>query len=65
MHITAAASRSRLRRVSVFLHLLRGARPGESYIRAMHTSLNHYAEHEFNASTFTARSIAGTGADIH
>ena len=49
----------------MFLHLLRGARPGESYIRAMHTSLNHYAEHEFNASTFTARSIAGTGADIH
>jgi 2-methylcitrate synthase len=48
-----------------FLHLLHGVPPPESHIRAMHTSLNLYAEHEFNASTFTARSIAGTGADIH
>jgi len=48
-----------------FLHLLHGVRPRESHIRAMHTSLNLYAEHEFNASTFTARCIAGTGSDIH
>src|SRR6202012_305183 len=48
-----------------FLHLLHGPRPRESHVRAMHTSLNLYAEHEFNASTFTARCIAGTGADIH
>jgi 2-methylcitrate synthase len=48
-----------------FLHLLHGKPPGESWVRAMHTSLNLYAEHEFNASTFTARVIAGTGADLH
>lgn len=48
-----------------FLHLLHGKPPRESFVRAMHTSLNLYAEHEFNASTFTARSIAGTGADIY
>jgi 2-methylcitrate synthase len=48
-----------------FLHLLHGRRPSDSHVRAMHTSLNLYAEHEFNASTFTARSIAGTGADIY
>src|ERR1700761_396656 len=48
-----------------FLHLLHGHKPPESHVRAMHTSLNLYAEHEFNASTFTARSIAGTGADIY
>ena len=48
-----------------FLHLLHGHPPSESWTRAMHTSLNLYAEHEFNASTFTARSIAGTGADIY
>ncbi|WP_298271865.1 2-methylcitrate synthase [uncultured Bradyrhizobium sp.] len=48
-----------------FLHLLYGRKPSDSHVRAMHTSLNLYAEHEFNASTFTARSIAGTGADIY
>lgn len=48
-----------------FLHLLHGERPRESHVRAMHTSLILYAEHEFNASTFTARSIASTGSDIH
>ena len=48
-----------------FLHLLHGKSPRESWVRAMHTSLNLYAEHEFNASTFTCRVIAGTGADIH
>ena len=48
-----------------FLHLLHGREPTESYTRAMHTSLNLYAEHEFNASTFTARAIAGTGADMY
>jgi len=48
-----------------FLHLLHGRRPPASWVRAMHTSLNLYAEHEFNASTFTARVIAGTGADMY
>jgi 2-methylcitrate synthase len=48
-----------------FLHLLHGRKPPESHVRAMHTSLNLYAEHEFNASTFTARAIAGTGADMY
>jgi 2-methylcitrate synthase len=48
-----------------FLHLLHGSPPPASWVRAMHTSLNLYAEHEFNASTFTARVIAGTGADLY
>jgi 2-methylcitrate synthase len=48
-----------------FLHLLHGTKPSASWVRAMHTSLNLYAEHEFNASTFTARVIAGTGSDIY
>jgi len=48
-----------------FLHLLHGEIPNPTHVRAMHTSLILYAEHEFNASTFTARSIAGTGADIY
>ncbi|WP_159350623.1 bifunctional 2-methylcitrate synthase/citrate synthase [Roseomonas harenae] len=48
-----------------FLELLHGRSPRESWVRAMHTSLNLYAEHEFNASTFTARVIAGTGSDLH
>ncbi|MBN9061996.1 MAG: 2-methylcitrate synthase [Rhizobiales bacterium 65-9] len=48
-----------------FLHLLHGKKPSDTHVRAMHASLILYAEHEFNASTFTARSIAGTGADIY
>jgi 2-methylcitrate synthase len=48
-----------------FLHLLHGEVPSESWVRAMHTSLNLYAEHEFNASTFAARVIAGTGSDMY
>ncbi len=48
-----------------FLHLLHGKASPPSWIWAMHTSLILYAEHEFNASTFTARVIAGTGADIY
>ncbi|AJK50911.1 bifunctional 2-methylcitrate synthase/citrate synthase [Burkholderia plantarii] len=48
-----------------FLHLLHGKAPSKSWVDAMHTSLILYAEHEFNASTFTGRVIAGTGADIH
>ena len=48
-----------------FLHLLHGKAPRASWVRAMHTSLNLYAEHEFNASTFAARVIAGTGSDMH
>ncbi|WP_338845723.1 2-methylcitrate synthase [Massilia sp. W12] len=48
-----------------FLHLLHGEKPRESWVRAMHTSLILYAEHEFNASTFTSRVIAGTGSDMY
>ncbi len=48
-----------------FLHLLHGKPPSPAHVRAMHTSLILYAEHEFNASTFTARVIAGTGSDMH
>src|SRR6202051_3665462 len=48
-----------------FLHLLHGKPPSADWVRAMHTSLILYAEHEFNASTFTARVIAGTGSDIY
>jgi 2-methylcitrate synthase len=48
-----------------FLHLLHGSAPSESWTRAMHTSLILYAEHEFNASTFAARVIAGTGSDMY
>jgi 2-methylcitrate synthase len=48
-----------------FLHLLHGEKAPPSWVRAMHTSLILYAEHEFNASTFTARVVAGTGADMH
>ena len=50
---------------SHFLHLLHGKPPSASWIRAMHTSLNLYAEHEFNASTFACRVITGTGSDIY
>ncbi|MBI1395917.1 MAG: 2-methylcitrate synthase [Betaproteobacteria bacterium] len=48
-----------------FLHLLHGRTPSATWERAMQTSLNLYAEHEFNASTFTARVIAGTGSDMY
>jgi 2-methylcitrate synthase len=48
-----------------FLHLLHGQAPSDLWVRAMHTSLNLYAEHEYNASTFAARVVAGTGSDMH
>jgi len=48
-----------------FLQLLHGKRPSMQWVHAMHTSLILYAEHEFNASTFAARVIAGTGSDIY
>ena len=48
-----------------FLHLLHGETPPDSWVKAMHISLNLYAEHEFNASTFASRVIAGTGSDFH
>jgi len=48
-----------------FLHLLHGEKPKDSWVKAMHISLILYAEHEFNASTFTSRVIAGTGADLY
>jgi len=48
-----------------FLHLLHGVKPQDSWVKAMHTSLVLYAEHEFNASTFTSRVVAGTGSDMY
>ncbi|WJI16748.1 2-methylcitrate synthase [Pseudoxanthomonas winnipegensis] len=48
-----------------FLHLLHGVEPRKEWVEAMHTSLVLYAEHEFNASTFTCRVIAGTGSDMY
>jgi 2-methylcitrate synthase len=48
-----------------FLHLLHGQAPSDEWIQAMHTSLILYAEHEFNASTFAGRVIAGTGSDMY
>ncbi len=47
-----------------FLHLLHGVKPPESWVKAMHVSLILYAEHEFNASTFACRVVAGTGSDM-
>jgi 2-methylcitrate synthase len=47
-----------------YLHLLHGKKPSAEWVRAMHTSLILYAEHEFNASTFTCRVVAGTGTDM-
>jgi 2-methylcitrate synthase len=47
-----------------FLHVLHRRPPSAAWVRAMHTSLILYAEHEFNASTFTARVVAGTGSDM-
>jgi len=48
-----------------FLHLLHGVKPDPLWVKAMHASLILYAEHEFNASTFTGRVIAGTGSDLY
>jgi 2-methylcitrate synthase len=48
-----------------FLHLLHGKKPSELWIKSMHISLILYAEHEFNASTFTGRVIASTGSDMY
>lgn len=48
-----------------FLHLLHGVKPPDDWVKAMHTSLILYAEHEFNASTFACRVIAGTGSDMY
>jgi 2-methylcitrate synthase len=48
-----------------FLHLLHGMKPSAEWVRAMHTSLILYAEHEFNASTFACRVVAGTGSDMY
>ena len=48
-----------------FLHLLHGHEPSDLWVKAMHISLILYAEHEFNASTFTGRVIAGTGSDMY
>ena len=48
-----------------FLHLLHGKEPSELWVKSMHTSLILYAEHEFNASTFACRVVAGTGSDMY
>ncbi len=47
------------------LHMLHGEAPSEEWVRAMHTSLILYAEHEFNASTFATRVVVGTGSDMY
>lgn len=48
-----------------FLHILHNKQPTDSWINAMHVALILYAEHEFNASTFTTRVITGTGSDYY
>ena len=48
-----------------FLHLLHQKKPNQDWVHAMNVSMNLYAEHEFNASTFTSRVITGTGSDIY
>src|SRR5260221_1964829 len=48
-----------------YLRLLHGKAPSAEWVRAMHTSLILYAEHEFNASTFTCRVVTGTGSDLY
>jgi 2-methylcitrate synthase len=48
-----------------YLRLLHGKAPSQEWVRAMHTSLTLYAEHEFNASTFTCRVVTGTGSDLY
>ncbi len=48
-----------------YLSLLHNKKPSKEWVRAMHTSLILYAEHEFNASTFTSRVITGTGSDMY
>lgn len=48
-----------------FLHLLHGTNPRQAHVRAMQATLVLYGEHEFNASTFTARSISATGSDFY
>jgi len=48
-----------------FLRMLHGMKPSAEWVRAMHTSLILYAEHEFNASTFACRVVAGTGSDLY
>ena len=48
-----------------FLHMLHGSAPSDLWVNSMHASLILYAEHEFNASTFTSRVIAGTGSDMY
>lgn len=48
-----------------FLHLLHQKTPSKEWVHAMNVSMNLYAEHEFNASTFTSRVITGTGSDMY
>ena len=65
---TASASTSRpttIRSAAISCTCCTASRRPPAWVRAMHTSLNLYAEHEFNASTFTARVIAGTGSDMY
>ena len=58
---TLAATRSR----RIFFTCCTASEPRAEWIAAMQISLILYAEHEFNASTFTARVIAGTGSDLY
>jgi citrate synthase len=62
---TPIAAREDLAHAANFLYMLRGAEPSSDEVRALDVSLILYAEHEFNASTFTARVVTSTEADLH
>jgi 2-methylcitrate synthase len=65
VHFLGTGTTLQITESAYFLHLLHGEKPSALWEKAMHASLVLYAEHEFNASTFTGRVIAGTGADIY
>jgi 2-methylcitrate synthase len=59
------APRPDLSHAANFLYMIRGAEPSDEEVKAFDTSLILYAEHEFNASTFTTRVVASTESDLH
>lgn len=63
--LEAVPARTDLAHAANFLYMLRGSEPTEAEVKAMDVSLILYAEHEFNASTFTSRVIASTQSDVH
>jgi citrate synthase len=62
---TVVPPRPNLSHAAGFLYMLRGSEPTAADARALDVSLILYAEHEFNASTFTARVVCSTEADLH